>query len=357
MLRLAVAVMMVMLCQCSLAADDGLITVNCTLKPPESGPRIYFVVADLGAVQAGNATRIQIVLKNETDTDFNIGSIQTSCSCVRSLSSSLFTMKQGGEAKLPFRLEAPAQSAKSEQKTVVTIGGKGGGDQNFRIVVKYKLAGLLCFEKQAFYANVPSSEKRATLRIPYVSSAPVQSNRITARCTGQLADLKCTVDGSFINVEVPEIDYVAGNPGLLVIEDPAVSTSAELRLFMNVKSPFDFAPSHLRFEWDDSADAYTAEYICSAASVSSTEAEKRKRRLQTEAWVAEPSDGWQIQTAVRLLSNRVGRITVQLHPDDNVSDDSIVEGRIGMKLRYASEELTTELPFKLFRSPDLETSK
>ncbi len=346
-------IILLLLSSSTLGGEAKPVEVNCSLSRPERGPAVYYDVAELGAIPAGERTRVNINVSNDSEVTFPISRIRTTCACISSLVEKQTTLKPGESLVLPFEIQAPGKSATPQQSTVITIGGTARDTASFRIVVKYELAALLCFENRVHYANFPHEAKgKAIVKIPYIRTAPIQSGHLTVKCTGDLASLNCSIDGSLVEILAPNVKAIAGLSGLVVITGTKLGVSADITLSCNVKQPFDLAPSRLRFEWDEATASYSAEFICSAANLANERNGFRKAQLDAKVWLAEPTGGWRLKTNTRHLNDKVARVSVQMQPTDDAVLNSSIEGRLGVKLIFAEQEDTTELTYKLFPSPN-----
>lgn len=259
----------------------------------------YKADVDLGRVPAGSKKELSFLLKNNTNTTFNIPNIRSNCSCA-DVSLEETKVAPGKSTEVAITIAAPSKAKKIEQRVGITLHS-GAGSTPVLIHCRYRLSGLLAFAQDSFIANYNIKLKREPnpLRIPFLLTQPIDPENLSVKPFDGLATSSCELveeEGKhFVVCTVPRSAIGEnGVAGGIEIRDSLSGASARLPCLISAIGEYRLIPRHLSLSWDQENKCYRANALF---------------KFEGEL----PLDGNKVELSAR-LTGMPGRVEVEARP-------------------------------------------
>jgi len=223
--------------------------------PIESILGRYHMVVDLGELPAGATGMIKLNLINNHQQHFSIERLELGCRC-SSASLQFDELKPNTKASLSVKLTTALHARKALVVNTLTLISADDPSENLNLLLRYRLAGLMCFAADSFMQEADPSLDRQTVRIPLNVTSPVLPSEVKISTLpaefGVVANVITENSHHFVEVTFdPVFVDEDGVPLSIVIADPSRGLEDQYTLVLTRRKSIEISPKSLIFKRSD----------------------------------------------------------------------------------------------------------
>ena len=247
----ATAVLLCTLFLPHLDADEKIVVEREAELQLVDGEDIYSVDIELGQLPVGKTIAMKVTLNNPFDTEVKFSGVSNKCACKQFKSyNSLIPAK--GKTVAEFTFKTPGRHRSVDVDTSISLVEKGAPVA--KINMSYELKGLLAFTEMLGVVRFDSTEQSKRITVPFIYSAPIEFENVTAKVTGKLEkatiEIVKTETGGLLTVTIPEEVIAKGNArGEVFISYPGTTQMDCYFLSAKDARVNEISPKVLRFRY------------------------------------------------------------------------------------------------------------
>ena len=280
-----------------------------------NGPALL-AYADLGALDAGTTVEATLSLVNESEFDFPILKMQTSCSCIK-VTSEKSEIPANSSVDFAFSIDVQRNAKKPELTMAFSIFYSE--TSAIEVYVKYQIAGLISFKNVlTHHTSAALGAKSHSFQIPVLVTKPVKLGRVEINASDSLKALKIepkeNTDGQWLECFLP-IDPASPDSliGRIWLKHPSSAELSEINVVVEINEPYSIAPAVLQFKPTNlERVAFEASGIVRINPSAPSEASEAKNSVVDFEWRV---DAGKLEVTKKKISDNIYRLYFSWYPD------------------------------------------
>jgi len=221
---------------------------------------------DLGALPGSQKFKLQLELINESDSDFGLQKMQTTCNCVKAVLRES-TIKANGIGHLDVELTTESSDKATQARLVYPVYLMYSAERGINVTIEYSISGLVSFRgSQSFLTKAPAASKQHSFEVPILVTEPVKLSDVSVLGGPQLIDLKTKCvekNGRQIvecGISIPQ-GLETSIVEILTIEDRISKAKTSLPVIVEVVPQVSIAPNVVSFVSLENKNEFTGRAI------------------------------------------------------------------------------------------------
>ncbi len=220
----------------------------------------------LGALPNKQKFKLQLELVNDSDVDFDLQKMQTSCSCIKAVLREN-SIKKNDVGHLDVELTTESSNVAKQANNLYAIHLMYATDQGISVWIEYSLSGVVSFRGAGSYlTKVPTNSKEHLFEVPILVTEPVKLNNVSVHGGPLFKDLKTRCfernGQQFVECRVSVSQGLdASIVEILTIEDKESKSSSRLPVIVEVIPQISIAPNVISFVLSDGDKEYKSRAI------------------------------------------------------------------------------------------------